>query len=331
MKHRILSSALAAGATIVLAACGASSDADSGASTSGGAQVRPATIALDWYAQPSNAGPYAAQAEGYYRDAKLDVTVRPGSAQATSIQIVGAGKAQFGLETSENILQARDKGIPVVALAATLQKSPASLFFHQGQGLTSYRDLNGRTVYTQIGAPAWLYQKQKYGLKDVKDRQFAGSYAAFAQDQKAVAQGYLTSTPAQLKAQGIAVEPLPDPDANGYGSVLFTTEKEIEDHPDVVRDVVAATVKGWDFYRENVPAVSKVLAENAKGRTVADLNAEGEAQKPFIWTGDAEKLGFGAMTTERWQANADLLREQQALKQPADVAKAFTVDYLPKR
>lgn len=333
MKHRILPAALALAATLGLAACGSGGDGETtnAASGSAGQGARATTIALDWYAQPSNGGPYAAQQQGYYDDAKLDVTIRPGSAQATSIQIVGAGRAQFGLETSENILQARDKGIPIVALSATLQKSPAVLLYHQGQDIESYRDLNGRTVYTQIGSPAWQYQKKKYGLTDVKDRQFAGSYAAFAQDQKAVAQGYVTSNPAQLKAQGIDVGVLPNPDANGYGSVLFTTEKEIEDHPDVVRDVVAATTKGWNFYRDHVPEVSKEIAKSAKGRTLADLDAEGNAQKPYIWTGDALTQGFGAQTTARWQANADLLLKQGVIAKAADVSQAFTTRFQPQR
>lgn len=325
MKHRILPLLLAVGATLGLVACGS----DDGGSADGG--TRSTTLALDWFAQPSSGGPYAAQAEGFYRDRKLDVTIQPGSAQATSIQIVGGGKAQFGLETAENILQARDKGVPIVALAATLQKSPAVLLYHQGQDIESDRDLNGRTVYTQIGSPVWQWQKKHYGLDDVKDRQFAGSYAPFAKDQRAVAQGYVTSSPAQLKAQGVDVAVLENPEGTGYGSVLFTTEKEIRDHPDVVRDVVAATVEGWTYYRDHVAQVSEVLAKNAKGRTIEDLNAEGEAQKPFIWTGDATTHGFGWTTAARWQATADLLLKAGAISKPADVAKAFTTDYLPKR
>ncbi|WP_320672798.1 ABC transporter substrate-binding protein [Patulibacter defluvii] len=326
MKHRILPLLLAVGVALGLAACGG--DDGDGAADGG---PRRATLALDWFAQPSNGGPYAAQDAGYYRDRGIELTIQPGSAQATSIQIVGGGKAQFGLETAENILQARDKGVPIVALAATLQKSPAVLLYHRGQPIRSYRDLNGRTVYTQIGAPVWQYQKKKYGLDDVKDRQFAGSYAPFAKDERAVAQGYVTSSPAQLKAQGVDVDVLENPEGIGYGSVLFTTEREIRDHPDLVRDVVAATVQGWERYRDHDDEVSAVLARNAKGRTVEDLKAEGEAQKPFIWTGDAETHGFGWTTAARWQATADLLLKAGAIGKPADVRKAFTTEFLPQR
>jgi NitT/TauT family transport system substrate-binding protein len=332
----LLAGALALVLAAALAACGSSDDADAGTAAAGGGATTGApsserasvTLALDWFAQPSSGGPYAAQDAGLYDRAGLDVTIQPGTAHATSVQIVGAGRAQFGLETAENIVQARAQGIPVVALAATLQRSPAALFFHEGQPISSYRDLDGRVVYTQIGAPQWIYQKRKYGLDDVKDRQFAGSYAAFAQDEKAVAQGYLTSTPAQLEAQGLKVRALPNPEAIGYGSVLFTTEQEIAEHPDVVRRFVAATAAGWERYRTDVPGVSRVLARQAKGRTVADLEAEGRAQEAFIWTGDAAQA-WGVMTRARWQAVADELLKEGAIRSPIDVDAAFTTEFLP--
>ncbi len=333
----LLTAALAFALAAVLAACGSSDDADAGAgtatagSTASGApsaERAAATLALDWFAQPSSGGPYAAQDAGLYDRAGLDVRIQPGTAHATSVQVVGAGRAQFGLETAENIIQARAQGIPVVALAATLQRSPAALFYHDGQRLSSYADLNGRVVYTQIGAPQWLYQKRS---TDSTTSRTGSSPAPTPPSRRTRPRSRRATSPRRPRSsprRAWKVRALPNPEAIGYGSVLFTTEKEIAEHPDVVRRFVAATAAGWERYRTDVPGVSKVLASEAKGRTVADLEAEGRAQEAFVWTGDAAQA-WGAMTRARWQAVADELLKEGAIRAPVDVDDAFTTDYLP--
>jgi len=285
------------------------------------------TFALDWFPSPSNAAAYIAQAKGYYADAGLDVTVQPGSSQALSIQLVASGQAQFGLETAGEILEARAHGIPVIALAATLQRSPAALFFHKGQAIRDYGDLNGRTVYTQITTPEWQYQKTKYHLDKIVDLQFRGSYAAFAADPRAVAQGYLTSTGDELATQGIETETIASAEDIGYGSVLFTTDELIARHPDLVRDFVRATAAGWSYYRSHPEESSRLLLPHTSGRSEADLIRESERQAEFIWTGDALTHGFGWMTTERWQKTIDQLVLEHAIDS-VPAATVFTTQFL---
>jgi NitT/TauT family transport system substrate-binding protein len=260
------------------------------------------TLALDWFAQPSNAGAYTALARGYYRDDGLDVRIQPGGAQAMAIQVVASGRAQFGLETAAHILEARARGIPIVAIAATFQQSPAALFFHKGQAIRDFRDLNDRTVYTQVAAPQWAWQKRHYGLDTVRDLQFSGSYAAFAQDKRAVAQGYITTTTDELAAKGVATDHIPSVEDVGYASVLFTTEAMIRDQPEKVRDFVAATARGWADFRRDPRFTIATLRAHAGGRSEASLLKESERQQAFIWTGDALKHGWGWMTHERWAA-----------------------------
>lgn len=287
----------------------------------------PVTFALDWFPSPSNGAAYVAQARGYYAAAGLDVRIQPGSSQALSIQLVAADQAQFGLETAGQIIEARARGIPIIALAATLQRSPVALFFHRGQAIHSYADLNGRTVYTQIATPEWQYQKVRYHLDHVTDIQFRGSYAGFAADPRAVAQGYLTSTGDELAAQGIATESIVSAEDVGYGSVLFTTEAMLREHPQIVRAFVQATVAGWTYYRDHIEEVSRLLLPHSRGRTESDLAREGHRQIEFIWTGDALEHGFGWMTAPRWQRTIDQLVLEGAIK-PVSATSVFTTRFL---
>lgn len=241
-----------------------------------------------------------------------------------------SGRAQFGLETGAHILEARARGIPLVAIAATFQQSPAALFFHKGQVIRDFRDLNGRTVFTQIAAPEWAYQKRKYGLNQVRDLQFQGSYAAFASDPKAVAQGYLTSTGDQLAAQGIATDSIRSAEDIGYASVLFTTESMVRDHPDTVAAFVQATKRGWKDYRAQPADTIRLLLPYTAGRSTEDLLREIRRQESFIWTDDAARNGWGWMTRARWQQAIDQAVTQGAI-QPIDPDSVFTTRFLEGR
>lgn len=290
--------------------------------------AEPIDFVLDWFPQPSNGAGYIARERGYYRDAGLAVDVQPGGVRTLAIPAVAAGRAQFGLASAINLLDARARGIPVVALAATFQTSPAALFFHKGQQIRDYRDLNGRTVYTQITAPQWTYQKKKYGLHAVRDIQFQGSYGAFAADPRAVSQGYLTITPDQLNDQGVATGHIKSREEAGYMGVIFTTEAMVRDHPETVRSFVAATARAWQDFAERPDEAIRILLPHTTGRTTADLLRENDRQKRFIWTGDALRHGWGWMTRERWAAIIAELRAEGAIP-PTDPDAVFTTRFLP--
>lgn len=322
MKRIRLLAPLVLATALTLSAC---SDAGSTASNSG----TDVTIALDWLAQPTNAGAYIALENGYYDDVGLNVTVQPGGTEASSVKIVAGGGAQFGLEYGGPLLQAREKGIDVVALAPTLQKSPAVYVYHAGADIKTLADLNGRTVYTQPSSGDWELTVKEFDLDKASPVQFQGSYAPFAADNDAVAQGYATSTPATLAAQGIEVGTIPRISENDYGSVLFTTRKLIDDNPELVKKFVAATVKGWDFIRDEPQKAADILSAYIEDSSIEDIVAEFAAQVPYIWSGDADTHQFGWQTQERWDAIYELQLRQGTVTDRSVLDGAWTTDFLP--
>ena len=125
---------------------------------------RTSTVVLNWFAEPEHGGNFAALAKGYYKDAGFDMTFMPGGPSVSSTQIVASGKAQFGMANGDDILVARQEGIPVVAIATSMQKSPQALFYHKDSGVKDFADLNGHKVYVASTASFWQFIKNKYKL-----------------------------------------------------------------------------------------------------------------------------------------------------------------------
>lgn len=319
---------------MLLAAC-ASNDGETGTDARDSTNVETpdrVTVALDWLAQTSNAGFYVAEANGYYDDAGIDVTIQPGGTSSTSVQIVAGDGAQFGLEYATQLLQAREQGIDVVSLAPTLQTTPSVYVFHAGQDIASIADLEGRTVHTQPASAEWEYVASKYELTDVSAVQFQGSYAAFAADETSVAQGYATSSPQQLQEQGIEVDTIKQDSADiNYGSSLFTTQELIDSDPELVSRFVEATARGWSDIQADPQAAAEILIGQVPDSTVDALTAEFAAQAPYVFEGDAAEHQYGWQSEQRWDAIAELALAWGIISDVSVAQGAWTTEFLRER
>lgn len=316
---------------IILAACGSSESSSSSSKEkeTESKELSKVKLVTNWFAQPEHGGNYAALQQGFYKEEGLDMTVEPGGPQVSATQIVASGEAQFGYTQAEDLLIARDKGIPLVAIGAIFQKSPQVLITHEGT-VTEFEDLNGKTVYTAPGSGYWEYIKSTYNLTEVKEMSYTGYLATFIEDKNAVTQGYVTSEPYSLDEQGVKNDYLfiHDSGFETYGNIIFTTEKVIKENPELVHSFMDATVKGWNYYRENWEEVNPIIRESNPELTLEKMEYAAKTEEALIFGGDAEEYGFGYMSEERWSMLQDELLKLEIIKNKEDITNAFTVEFL---
>nr|WP_245855661.1 ABC transporter substrate-binding protein [Paenibacillus rigui] len=329
--------------SLVLAGCGTSASTEKPAA--GGAapaaeqaktaekKVVAVTQVTNWFAQPEHGGQYAALKKGFYKDAGLDMTIQPGGPGISATQIVASGKADFGMGQGDEILFARQNGIPLVAVMAIFQKNPQALLFHKGQAIKGFSDLNGRKVYVGSGVAYWEYIKKAYKLDKVEELKYTGQLANFISDPTSVTQSYVTSEPFALKQQGVETDYLLNADSgySPYGNVLFTTEKMIKEHPEVVKAYVEATIKGWDYYKDNYQEINEFIKEKNPDTPLDKMEFSAKAMSPFVYGDDAATKGVGYMTKNRWESLMKQLVEIGLLKSEIDVTKVFNTDFIPKK
>lgn len=294
--------------------------------------LQKARLIEGWYAKGEDGGYFSALQQGYYKELGVDLTIQPGGPQISGMQLVASGKADFGISYADDILRAREEGIPVVGLLASFQHTPQVLIYHEDDNLNGFEDLEGRTVFMQPGVLYWEYIKSKYNLKNVNEMAYTGQLVNFIQTKGSLNQGYITNEPYALSQQGVKVKYLKIADSGyaNYCDVLFTTEDYLKRHPDIVKAVVQATQKGWSHYLENYKSVNPFIQTYNKDMTVEAMNYEAEQQKEFILNEETKANGIGYMTMERWNAVQDQLLEIKGLKEKQDVSKAFTTEFLKK-
>src|SRR6516162_6541835 len=104
------------------------------------------TIQLKWVAQAQFAGYFVAKEKGFYRDAGLDVTIKPGGPDIAPPQVIAGGGADVIIDWMPSALASREKGVPLVNVSQTFQKSGLELTCSKASGVKSPADFPGRTL-----------------------------------------------------------------------------------------------------------------------------------------------------------------------------------------
>src|SRR6202162_1905658 len=104
------------------------------------------TIQLKWVAQAQVAGYFVAKEKGFYKDAGLDVTIKPGGPDVAPPQVIAGGGADVVVDWMPSALAAREKGVPLVNISQTFIKSGLELTCRAETGIKKPTDLKDKTV-----------------------------------------------------------------------------------------------------------------------------------------------------------------------------------------
>ena len=249
-------------------------------------------LQADWYPQPEHGGFYTALVNGYYKDEGLDVTIVPGGPYVSVEQQVSVGEAQFGMSSSDKILESIADGQPLIAVAATMQHDPQGIMVRKDSPIESFADLNGHTVAIKTGSTWWEFIVKRYNLNNVHEVPAMMNVANFVADPNYVQQAFATSEPFFAQQAGIATRILLTSDA-GYNPyrVMFTTRAFLARHPEAVAGFVRASIRGWREYLRDPAAANAAIAKlnPALNARVDALYVAGAARRQFRYRQRCER------------------------------------------
>ena len=298
--------------------------------------LTPVRLQLDWYPQPEHGGFFTAQRLGYYKAEGLDVTMLPLPQYGSAASLIASGKAEIGLGSSDQMLEWESNGLPLLAVAATMQHDPQAVMVHQDSPIRSFADLEGHTLAAQTGA-VWLkYVVTRYHLHNIRQIPSTLSIANFLADPNYVQQVFVTSEPFFAKQAGAQVRTLLI-SASGYDPyrVQFASRDFAAQHPDVVAKFVRASIRGWQEYlRDPGPTNAMLLQLNpalnpAQEAYTAQALRDGGFIAGNAGPGVSESDQTGHMDPARWQAMSDQLKSLGIVQPSLDPTAAYSLKFLP--
>lgn len=284
-------------------------------------------LMTDWYPQPEHGGFYQALLKGWYREAGLDVEIVPGGPNAFAIQRVATGAGDFGMGSTDDVLLANDRGIPVVALGATMQHDPQGILVHEGSPVRDFPDLEGRTLALTPGTAWFPYLVKKYGLKKVREVTHPYSVGPFVRDTNFLQQCFITSEPFFAAQAGVKTRVLLIHDS-GYDPyrVFFTRAELLKGKPELVKAFTLASLRGWRSYLEDPSAVHAEIRKRNPELTPERMEFSHKALKDgrFVVGDPAKGEAPGRMVAARWNFQYETLKELGVLRGRTPVADAWT-------
>jgi NitT/TauT family transport system substrate-binding protein len=283
-------------------------------------------LALNWKAEPQFGGFYAADVHGHFAANGLVVDIIEGGSGAPTIQIVGAGRADYAIVSADELVISHDRGAgTVVALFATYQTNPQAIMAHRARGFTSLQDVlrGDGTLLWQAGLPYAQFLSRQYAPVRVRTAPYLGGIGNLQNDPMVSQQCFFTSEPLTAARAGLEVDTflVADSGYNPYTTVLVTNRTVLAERPDEVARMVAAVRAGWASYLEDPTATNAAMAVINRAMDAQTFVASAAAQAPLIRPEGLERLG--AMTHERWQTLVDQLHELRIIRNEVDATTLF--------
>ena len=292
------------------------------------------TVRLKWLNQAQFARYYVAKEKGYYEKAGLDVSIQPGGSDFPAIQMIAGGSEQFGVTGADQILIARSKGVPVVAIAVIYRENPFVLFSLKKSGITKAVQFSGKNISLKIGGSEELIYRavlKSAGIDkgSLHEMPVKFDLSPLLTGQVDVWPGYLINEVIAAEEKGFetaVIRPV-DYGVAMYADTLFTTERMLKEMPDVVKKFVTATILGWADAVAEPEAAARTTVKFGNKLEYAHELAMMKASIPLIKAG---KDAIGVSKQSEWESLQNMLVDADFQKTKVDVGKAFTNEALSK-
>ena len=161
--------------------------------------------------------------------------------------------------------------------------------------------------------------------------------APFLADKQISQQGFLSSEPYVIMQAGVqpVVHLIADAGFDNYQTTINVSRKMVDEKKDVVQRFINATAEGWAEYMKGGPAIEAANAAIRKDNP--DMTDDKMAyalkvmnERGIVKSGDALKLGIGAMTDERWKRFYETMTAAGAFPPGVDYKKAYSLEFINK-
>lgn len=300
-------------------------------------EPRELTLMLDYVPNADHAGIYAAEANGDFADAGLDVTIRQPPDPAAPIKHVAAGRVDVAISYEPQVLRARDQGLRVVSVGALVRKPLTSIISLPKENVRTPADLAGktvgtagidyqsaylRTILTDAGVDPSSVTERNVGFN------FTPALLTGRVDATLGAFWNYEGTQLRLAGREPRVIRMDEAGVPTYDElVLVANESALERDGGNIRAFIAALARGTRRVARDPERGVEALLDVDAGLDPRLERAVLEVTLPLLLP--AEGRPFGWQAPGEWQAFAAWMRENRLLTEIPDARGAFTNEFLP--
>ncbi len=308
------------------------------------AQTTPIKFQLDWRFEGPSALFLTPLAKGYFRDAKLDVTVDAGSGSGGAVTRVASGSYDMGFADLAALMEfhANNPDAPnkPVAVMMVYNDTPASVMALKKSGIRQPADLNGK----KLGAPVFDAGRRAFAIfakaNNINGVQWTSMDPPLREtllvrgDIDAIT-GFTFTSLLNLEARGVKVSdvvvlPYPAWGVKLYGNAIIASPKLLKENPAAVRAFLGAFAKGVrDVIADPAAAIVDVKARDGIINVALETRRLQLAIDTVINSANARAEGFGQVKGPRLSLMASQVSDAFNTKSRVDPQAVWNGSFLP--
>jgi NitT/TauT family transport system substrate-binding protein len=337
---RLLGAAVAVTALALAAGCTGADDEGTGKAPAGLEKVSYLTGAG---LQGRESYIYVAMEKGFFREAGLEVEVKPGNGTLQNLQVLQSGQADFAVVdiTAALIEYGRtgSKFRDFTVVSAIQQRNLACIMALDSGEISGPKDLAGKKIaFIPGGVVKTLFSTyanlagvdgSKISWVSMPVTQMGPNLAAGSID---AATQFVVGKPAieaAAKGRKAVIMPFSDYLTDLYGNGLAVGKKAVAEDPDRVKRFNDAMLKGLQYAVEHPAEAGDIYAKHQKLQPKAVATAETTLMAPFVKS-SASGAAVGALDPQRVARNIAIIQGANVIPaaiQPGDVV---SFDFAPK-
>ena len=314
--------------------------------TAGAQALTPIKFQLDWRFEGPAALFLTPVAKGYFKEAKLDVTVDAGNGSGGAVTRVASGTYDIGFADMAALMEfhANNPDAPnkPVAIMVVYNNTPASVMALKKTGIKTPADLAGK----KLGAPVFDAGRRAFPIFQKANGVGAVNWTAMdpplretmlARGDVDAITGFTFTSLLNLEARGVKAEDVtvlqyPDYGVKLYGNVIIATPKILKENPAAVKAFLQAFTKG----AKDVIANPGAAIEYVKQRD-GIINTELETRRlklaidTVINSADARAEGFGQLNPGRLALMASQVSDAFNTKTRINPDAVWNASFLPSK
>jgi len=300
-------------------------------------KLDPLSVRLDWTPWGNHGAFHLAKNKGWYEQAGLDVRLEDGNGSVTTVQIVGSSDSfDVGHAALASMMIARDKGLPVKAVAPFLRKSDIGVLVPADSDIKGPADLKGKKlVYTagSLEAPfidSFLAEggitRRDLELLNVEAAGKVTTYAVGRADAVVSTIPFVIASVSERRpSRAISFA---DYGLNMPSFGIFTSEAKLAAKRDEISRFASVTARAWQYiYDGNQDeAVAAIMAERPQARLDAKV-LRGQIDSLYEYFGEPAKgERVGIPVPADWEEAVETLRTVDVISDKLSATDFYVTD-----
>ncbi len=296
-------------------------------------ELKEVNVLLDWYPNAVHSFLYAAEEQGYFKEAGLKVNLITPAGTDDGIKLVAAGKADLAISYPKQIILARGENIPIKSVGAIVRSSLNQLMVRKDSGVKTLKDLEGKKVgYASFDidketVKAMVAQAggdpSKVEFVDVGYDLMPGIET---KQVDAIIGGYINHEKILLEKKGIELETFAPSDfgvPNNYELAFVASDDAIKNNNDTIQAFLGAAKKGFEYTQKNLDKALDLILKAQNESFPLDEETEKKSLEILLPLMENESGKFLSQDKDNWNNNIKWLKDKNLLQADVDSKDVF--------